>query len=262
MYTAAILNEKGGSGKTTTAIALASGLALKGKKVLLADFDAQGHATEWLGGRRGEDVTDQNNLLTWLMRSDFNLDKILLSSSIPNVDLIPAHAVMKRGDVQLASGAVLTSPAMYLAEKIESMDERWDYFIIDGPPNPGYLVANALLACDGVIMPVVPRYLEISGAAKLFKDITEYNQKSQGHQINLLGVLVVRYRGHANMEREADDILRPVFGDKLFETVIHENIAVSSAAGHKVSIYEYDSNCAGAIDYDMFVDEFLKRVEG
>ncbi len=246
----AVLNQKGGVGKTTTAINLGAYLAKAGKRVLLVDFDPQGNATSGLGLRKETIETTSHDIL-------FRPDEIaaaILESSIPGLNVVAANASLAAAEVELVD-----KPRRELMLKTAIAHLDYDFILIDCPPALGLLTINALAAADQLLIPVQAEYYALEGLSQLLSVMQRVRQ-GLNPGLELFGVVVTMYDGRTSLSGQVHDELKKHFGEKVFKTVIPRNIRLAEAPSHGRSIAEHDKWSKGARAYKQLTREVLKRV--
>lgn len=253
MRTIAISNQKGGVGKSTTAVNLAAGLADCGNKVLLVDLDPQGNATIGLAVK-----TDGLTISDLLCDESVSIENVIQSTYIPNLQIIPADLSLAIADMKLST---MGAREFRLKNKLEGI--QVDYVIIDCPPNFGNLTINAFIAAKKIIMPVSLRFYALKGVNSFLETVTYINEKVgwvQKHRIEILGVLVTFHDLRANAAKEVNEALKEAFGTKLLNTVIPQNIKLDEAQKNGKSIFDYAPDSKGAEAYRNLVEEIICRV--
>ena len=256
MIVVSIAIQKGGSGKTTTALNLAAALRDHGKKVMLIDLDPQANLTQSLG------VSDKvrPNTCDALKMEAFGEMADLAEILVPTggMDLAPASQALTGVELELVS---IYGREQLLAQILNRFDHNYDYVLIDCPPSFGMLTVNALVASHHVILPLQAEYLPLQGVngfvEYLNKNITRLNP-----QLNLLGFVLTKYDRRKKMNRQIFSELTDLYGnDKLFDTVIRTNIDLAYAQQQGVDIFSYRATCHGAEDYHNLGLEFLQKIE-
>ena len=251
MKTLAIINQKGGCGKTTTAINLAASLALKGKRVLLCDLDPQGHAS--VGLSRGQTPEYPRTLSDALMDGG-SLDGCLVR--IPGgFDLAPSNPSLHLAEQHLHD---ISGGETRLKDTLDWVAEDYDYAILDCPPGGGVLIANALYAADEVILAVETSFYSLYGVSQLLEAVKRV-KKGKEVRVRALATLYDRRTGFA---REILQDLSRYFGPSLYNTVIHINVKLREASSFGVPITEYDRKARGCQDYLALAEEVLNEGEG
>ena len=250
----AIANQKGGVGKTTTSINLASGLAYAGKKVLLIDFDAQSNASIGLGER----VSRKDLSVYDVLLGGENIDKCIHKLSRPPVDLLPSNGNLAGAELELGA---LQHREHKLKDILNTVSSRYDFIIIDCPPSLGLLNTNALTAADSVIIPVQCEFYALEGVTQLLQTI-RLVQKMFNPNLQIEGVLLTMF---SKRTRLSADIYREVnmhFKEKTFKTIIPRNTRLSEAPSHGKSIFDYDMQCEGARAYVSLAKEVIDNNKG
>ena len=248
----AVINQKGGVGKSTTALALGTGLFLKGYKTLFIDLDAQGNLSYTLGADAAG--------LTGISSFDVLTGKITAGLAIQRT---------KQGDVIASSPAlagadtVLTAVGKeyHLKEALETLESKYDYCIIDTPPALGILTINALTACNDVLIPAQADVYSLQGISQLHGTLQTV-KKYCNPPLNVLGILLTRYNGRAVISREVAEMIEKTAAQlhtKLYQTKIRETTAIKEAQARRQSIYEYAPKSNAATDYKALIDEILRE---
>lgn len=250
MKTLAILNQKGGCGKTTTAINLAASLAVKGKRVLLCDLDPQGHAS--LGLSRGRNP-DYPRTLSDALLDGGSLDGCLVPIS-DGFDLAPSNPSLNLAEQRLHD---LPGGEQRLKEALDWVADEYDFTILDCPPGGGVLIANALHAADEVVLAVETSFYSLYGVSQLLEAVRRVRTE-KGIRIRALATLYDRRTGFA---REILQDLSRFFGSSLYNTVIHTNVKLKEASSYGIPITEYDRRARGCRDYLALAEEVLGEAE-
>ncbi len=246
-----ICNQKGGVGKTTTAINLAAFLAFAGKKTLIVDADPQGNATSGIGVNK-ETVKES---LYDLMLEKAKLNNIVKNIHLPNLFIIPSNIDLTGLEVELVG----TIAREYKLKKVlEEAKRRYDYTIIDTPPSLGLLTINALTACDMVLVPLQCEYYALEGLSKLLNTL-DLVKNNLNPAIEIVGVVLTMADFRTKLTHEVIDEIKKHFPEKTFKSVIPRNIRLSEAPGFGKPVLLYDKGSVGAEKYKELTEEFLQR---
>lgn len=250
-----IISMKGGTAKTTTCVNLAAYLALRNLKVLLIDLDPQNFATVCLGVNQRAKV---KHTISDALVNGIDLAEVIQPSTLSNLDVVPADRCLASADVLLAS---THGRERILEERLRKIRGQYDYILIDNPPSLNLLTVNSMVASDNYVITVSPMFLSLVGLQSLLETI-EIIKKNMHIGIELLGILPTIVDGRMKVSAEIVDLIRNHFKEKVFNSVIRQNVKLQEAPMHGKTIFEYDSGGQGALHYMYFGHEYLARCKG
>ncbi|NLM37747.1 MAG: ParA family protein [Firmicutes bacterium] len=247
----AITNQKGGVGKTTTAVNLGAYLAVLGKKVLVLDNDPQGNATSGLGLRKSEIKKCIYDVLV----SEIPIEEVILPTQVPNLMAAPATIRLAGAEAELVG---MMARDQRLRRSIEPVRHDYDYILIDCPPSLGNLTLNALAAADAVIVPIQCEYYALEGLSQLMKTL-QLVQKYSNPSLEVEGVVLTMYDHRTNLSQQVAEEVRTYFQNRVYNSVIPRNIRLSEAPSHGLPINLYDNRSKGAEAYYELAKEVIAR---
>ena len=247
----AVSNQKGGVGKSTTAVNLAAALGLKGKKVLVIDFDPQGNTTTSFGIEKRR----IRNTIYEAVIGNCRMVEAIVATNFRGVSVVPATQTLSGAAVEFLE---LDRRSLRLKMQILTVKDDYDYIFIDCPPTLDLITINALAACDSVIIPIQCEFLSLEGLVELTEAIKRV-QKSFNPNITIDGILFTMYMKRYNLTAQVVDEVKAHFPKTVYKTVIPRNVALSEAPSFGQPIMYYNPKCKGAKAYEEFADEFLKR---
>ena len=248
--TIAVVNQKGGVGKTTSTVNLAACIAAKGFRVLLADIDPQGNATSGLGINKRELKISSYDVLV----NSMQIEKVMVKTEFDNLWVLPSSMNLAGAELELVD---MNRRESKLKNAIALVKDSFDFIFLDCPPSLGLLTLNGLCAADTVLVPIQCEYYALEGLSQLMATIRQiirlYNPL-----IDMEGVLLTMYDGRLNLTHQVVDELKRFFPRKVYTTVIPRNVKLSEAPSYGLPINYYDKTSKGALAYDALSDEFLK----
>lgn len=245
-----IINQKGGVGKTTTAVNLAAYLADKGYKTLLIDEDSQGNSTSGLS----KDLSFDSNLYDVLL-NDGEVEKAIVRTSVKRLHLLPSSIDLAGAEIEIAP---LPEREYILKKKITPLKEIYDYILIDCPPSLGLMTLNALTASDSIIIPIQAEFYALEGLSQLVKTVQIVTRK-MNPKLHILGILLTMFDGRTNLSLQVAEEVKKYFGSKVFRTVIPRTVKLSEAPSFGEPILTYAPKSKGAEAYKKLCREVLKR---
>ncbi|MBQ8309461.1 MAG: ParA family protein [Clostridia bacterium] len=245
-------NQKGGVGKTTSAVNIAASLGVLGYKVLLIDLDPQGNATSGVGVVKKALKVTVFDLLT----TDATVDDVTIKTHFDNLSVIPTNTTLARAEYELAD---VENGEYVMKKKLEAVRDAYDYVIIDCPPSLGMLTVNAMTASDGVVIPMQCEFFALEGLSQLMFTIsrikTHYNK-----ELNVAGILITMYNNRLILSMQVINELRKHYSDKLFETTVSRNVKLSEAPSFGSPVYYHDKRSKGSNEYMNIAKELAERI--
>ena len=247
----AFANQKGGVGKTTTCVNVASYMSAMGKKVLLIDMDPQGNATSGVGIEK----TSSTKTIYNVIDGDAIIDEVILSTDIPNLDFVPATVDLAGAEIDLVQ---LPNRENIIKNRLARVRNKYDYIFIDCPPSLGLLTVNALTCCDSIVIPIQCEFYALEGLTQLMNTI-KLVKKHLNSALDIEGVVLTMKDSRSNLITQVGNEIKTFFGKKVFETAIPRNIRLAEAPSHGTPIGVYDSSSKGAKAYLALAEEILQR---
>lgn len=249
----AVTNQKGGVGKTTTAINVAFFLGKAGKRTLLVDFDPQGNASSGLG----IDKQDLAHSVVDVIKREVPIKQVITNTKFKNLYVVPTTSLLANTEVELAQAEHRFTR---LKQALESVADDYDYIIIDSPPSLSLLTVNGLIAAKYVLLPVQAEFYALEGLGQLLESM-KLVRKATNPSLELLGVLPTMVDSRTTLSTQVHAEIKKHFPDQIFETTIPRNIRLAEAPSHGVPIGVYDKFSKGSRAYKSLVQEIIKRVE-
>jgi chromosome partitioning protein len=252
MIRIAVANQKGGVGKTTTAINLATALAATGWRVLLVDLDPQGNASTGLGISHAQRGLSSYDVLT----GHAVLDEAVIPTRVPRLDLVPATVDLSGAEIELVA---LEERTHRLDRALDVAGARWDVCLIDCPPSLGLLTINALVAAESILVPLQTEFFALEGLSQLLQTIERIRARFNP-ELSILGVALTMFDRRNNLSSQVADDVRACLGKVVFETVIPRNVRLSEAPSHGIPALIYDHRCPGSEAYMQLARELIGRL--
>lgn len=247
----AVINQKGGVGKSTTVINLSACLGESKKKVLVVDFDPQGNSTSGYGVEKEDLEHDVYDVIL----HDYPIQEAIQPTCEPNVFIVPATIQLATAEIELVTTMARES---VLKTVLDTIKDEFDYVIIDCPPSLGLLTINALIAADSLIIPIQCEYYALEGVAKLLESM-QMVQKRMNPELEIFGVVMTMFDKRTTLSKQVVDEVKAFFGKKMFKTIIPRNVKVSEAPSHGVPVSMYARTSKGALAYAKLAKEVVAR---
>ncbi len=247
----AVTNQKGGVGKTTTAVNLASALGAMNKKVLLVDIDPQGNATSGLGIDKQENEQSSYNV----MIGEMTAESAAIKTEFKNVSIVPSDIRMAGADLEISE---LDNRESILKKGLAAVRDNYDFVLIDCPPSLNLITINALNAADSVLVPIQCEYYALEGLAQLTNTVSRIKRTFNAH-LEIEGVLFTMYDGRLNLTQEVAEQVKKYFPKQVFKTVIPRTVRLSEAPSYGQPINYFDKKSKGADAYDKLAKEIIKK---
>ncbi len=252
MTVIAVANQKGGVGKTTTAINLGTALAAVGKRVLIVDLDPQGNASTGLGIHRADRKVSSYELLI----GQASVDQAAMPTAVPRLDIVPATVDLSGAEIELVEYEERTHR---LDRALEAEADRWDVVLIDCPPSLGLLTINAMVAADSLLVPLQCEFFALEGLSQLLSTVERIRSRFNPG-LAILGVALTMYDRRNRLTDQVSADVRAVLGKVVFETVIPRNVRLSEAPSHGIPALIYDYRCPGSEAYMALARELILRL--
>nr|WP_325252620.1 ParA family protein [Amylibacter sp.] len=249
-----IANQKGGVGKTTTAINLGTALAAVGKRVLLMDLDPQGNASTGLG----IDPSKRNMTMYDVLVDQTPINEAIIRTNVPNLFLMPSSVDLSSADVELVDDQRRVLRLRGALEELSTFEDEFDYVLIDCPPSLNLLTLNALAASQSVIVPLQAEFFALEGLSQLMLTIREVRQ-SLNAILKIEGIVLTMFDGRNNLSLQVEQDVRDNLGDLVYKTVVPRNVRLSEAPSFGMPAILYDHKSRGSIAYQKLAAEFLRR---
>lgn len=248
----AITNQKGGVGKTTSAINLSAALAFMGKNTILIDTDPQAHSSlSVVMDPHSEEIS----IYDVLIDNEKKIADVIMQSTIPGLKVVMSKIAMAK----LESALIGEIDGHYrLKDKLDAIKKKYDFIIIDTPPNLGLITLNSLVAADQVIIPIQSSFLCLEGTDDLLETIDKV-RKVANPNLQLLGVMITMHDKRTNISKDVEERIKKVFGKKVFKTIVSKSVKLEESPAYKESIFTFAPNSIGALQYKKVAEEIVKR---
>ena len=243
------VNQKGGVGKTTSAINIGAYLALAGKKVLLVDFDSQGNMSSGVG------VSKDKPTIYELLAGQAKAEEAVKHSEVQNLDVISASIDLSGAAIELVEQE---EREFFLKKALDPLKDKYDFILIDCPPSLGLLTLNGLVAADSVLIPMQCEYFALEGITLLLQNVQKV-QKGLNPDLTIGGIFFTMYDSRTRLAQDVVLQVKSYFKDVVFNTIIPRNVRLSEAPSHGLPICKYDPDCVGAKSYEKLAEEVIRR---
>ena len=247
----AVINQKGGVGKSTTVINLSACLGENKKKVLVIDFDPQGNSTSGYGIEKEELEHDIYDVIL----HDYPIEDAIMETSEPNVFIVPATIQLATAEIELVTAMARES---VLKDAVNKVKDEFDYVLIDCPPSLGLLTINALIAANSLLIPIQCEYYALEGVAKLLESM-QMVKRRMNPDLEIFGVLMTMFDSRTTLSKQVVDEVQEYFGKKMFKTIIPRNVKVSEAPSHGMPVVQYARVSKGSLAYMKLAKEVVAR---
>ena len=247
----AVINQKGGVGKSTSVVNLSACLGENKKKVLVVDFDPQGNTTSGYGIDKEELEHDVYDVIL----HDYPIEETIRETCVQNVFIVPATIQLATAEIELVSAMARES---VLKEALNGIKDEFDYVFIDCPPSLGLLTINALVAADSLLIPIQCEYYALEGVAKLLESM-QMVKRRMNPDLDIFGVVMTMYDSRTTLSKQVVDEVQSYFGKKMFKTIIPRNVKLSEAPSHGLPVIKYARVSKGALAYGKLAREVVAR---